>query len=257
MNLERLTEIRALIEQKAAMHPELRRPLGLAGFRRVVKRESVELIMRPHPRIAQLVPSVNGWALVIDRDQPGNARLMCGCHELAHLWLHHDPTFPRWETSIYDVSPMWFDDEREREANVCAELMIAGPEAAKTTTVSARALLKKRAPVIPDPDGDAFVDAMWKHVQTERAPPPRPVETVHFSLQRDLWERLDFEEVRRHGQRTPIYDFHSVSEGFVRVTCSPDAASALVETLARNGYKRPAAMLRRHLRLTYNAEHAR
>lgn len=240
-------EIRALIEEKAIIHSELRRPLGLAGFRRVLARERVELILRAHSRIAQLMPRFNGWAIIIDRRQSPEERLVCGCHELAHLWLHHDPFFARYETMIYDKSPPWYDALREEEADAFAELLVRGPESpakrAKTGSLPRRAKQLELA----DPDGEAFL-AMVKRAPKDLLLPPDTSPTVQFAIPRDVWSA-----VRLEAARYPHYDNAIAGPNHQLVTCPESAAVAIVEQLARAGHKRTAARIRRAIRETRGA----
>lgn len=257
----RLEELRAVIEQKAALHPELRRPLGLAGFRRVLARDKVTLVMQPHPRIAQLLPSLRGWSIIVDKNQPAPARLLCACHELAHLWLHHDPFFPRYETSVYDQSPPWYDARREEEADAFAEMLVRGPEKAVSPALpksQRRANNRVTPQLLLDPEGDAFAEQMWRHAQIEakeRAPRKPVGRLVQFAIRRDLWQSVSFDAIRQRGEATPQYD-RIAQPDHELVTCSEDAAIAIIEQLARDGRrgaKRAAALIRRTVRQTIRA----
>ncbi len=245
----RVVELGALIEQKAVLHPELRRPLGLAGFRRVLKRESVELILRPHPRIAQLVPSLSGWSIVIDRNQPADARLLCGCHELGHLWLHHDPFFARHETTIYDKSPPWYDAVREEEANAFAELLVRGPSAHESKSAHRLLTKKNKTLDLPDPDGDAFLEMIRRTPSDASAPnAAKPSgHTVQFAIERTAWSAVRFDAIR-HAGPYPHYDNVIAGPNHELVTCGVDVAHAMVAELARAGFKRQAVRLRRMIR---------
>jgi hypothetical protein len=123
----RRDEIAQLLAQKAKQHPECGAPLSFPSFRRICAREHVAIAIRPHPIGAQLIPMLGAWTIVIDSRQPKGEALVCGAHELGHLWLHHDPFFSRHETMVYDVSPDWHDEVREAEADVFAELLVRGP----------------------------------------------------------------------------------------------------------------------------------
>lgn len=266
MRPARLEEIRALIEKKSAMHPELRRPLGLAGFRRVLKRERVELVVRPHPRIAQLIPQLAGWSIVVDKRQPAEARLLCGCHELAHLWLHHDPYFGRYETSIYDHSPPWYDDIREQEADAFAEMLVRGPErdsvhesepAHRSVSNSRRVSKKAKSKQLElaDPDGDAFL-AMVKQAPKDPLPPADPSPVVQFTIPKDVCRSVRLHAVRRRAGHSTYRDNLGDSVGDSQlelVTCSETVALAIVDDLAKQGLKRDAAKVRRTIRETRRA----
>lgn len=254
MTPARLADIRALITDKTAMHPELRRPLGLAGFRRMLVREKVELVVRAHPRIAQLTPRLDGWAIIIDKNQPATARLLCGCHELAHLWLHHDPLFPRWETSVYDRSPMWFDEAREAEADAFAEMLVRGPE--KPATSKSQPATPKRKPtaqLLLDPDGDAFAEEMWRASQAEiaaRPPTPTVGPTVQFTIRRRDWDAVSLERVQQLAGTPVTYDARWSGNDYWTVTCDESSAAAIVTLLARAGHRRAAVHVRRTVRQT-------
>ncbi len=249
----RRAEIRAIVETKAIQHAELRRPLGLAGFRRVLARDGVALTLANHPRMAQLVPSLAGWTIIVDRRQPREARLVCGCHELAHLWLHHDPFFARHETTIYDKSPPWYDAVREEEADAFAELLVRGPEGSAVTRLLARRPPRENNAVTapPDPDGDAFVEMIRRATPALSAPPAPPASgpTVQFAIERTAWSAVRFDAIRRAGPY-PHYDNTIAGPNHELVTCSVDVARAMVAELARAGYKRQAVRLRRMIRET-------
>jgi len=249
----RLAEIRAIVERKAIEHPELRRPLGLAGFRRILGRERIKLVLTHHPRVAQLVASPNGWAIVIDRRQSPDGRLVCGCHELAHLWLHHDPYFARHETTIYDASPPWYDTLREEEADVFAELLVRGPEKGiSDIKKSSRRPRRATQLELADPDGEAFL-ARVKHAPREAPSAPDPSPLVQFAIRRDVWSSVDLLAVRRQAGQWTYRDNLGDSPGandFQFVTCSERVGLAIVEQLARAGHKRSAARVRRTIRQT-------
>jgi hypothetical protein len=122
----RVAEISTIIEAKRMLHPELRRPLSLGGLKGVLYREFVRLEIRPHSRDAELVPIMGRWVIMVDERQPKEFWCLLAAHELAHLWLHHDPFHDRTETMVYrrEHGPL-----RELEADVCASLLIAGSNA--------------------------------------------------------------------------------------------------------------------------------
>lgn len=133
MTSARLAELRRTLTAKRGAHHELRAPLTLAGLKRIAQREGIEIVARPHPRLGELVPLLGHWLIIIDRNQPKAAWVIIGAHELAHLWLHHDPLHERHETAVYDGSPPWYDAVREEEADVFAELLVRGPMCQSST----------------------------------------------------------------------------------------------------------------------------
>lgn len=119
--------MRALVEEKAEQHPELRRPLEWDGLKRILARESIGLGIVPMPRPAQLVPYLGSWTILVNASLSKRANLAGGAHELGHLWLHHDPLFDRWETTVYNASTTWEEDALEDEAETFATLLVMGP----------------------------------------------------------------------------------------------------------------------------------
>jgi hypothetical protein len=256
----RLAELRGISFTKRDRHPELAKPLTLAGLRRIVKREHVELSIRPHPRLGELVPLLGRWLIIVDERQPKKAWTICAAHELAHLWLHHDPYFARHETTVYDASPPWYDIVREEEADVFAELLVRGPDGTSRPNQSSALRMERRISEyaklrnseIPDPDGGEFLERV-KRAPKEPLPAPDPSPLVQFAIRRDVWSSVDLLAVRRRAghwhYRDNLGDSSAPSD-FQFVTCSERVGLAIVEQLARVGHKRSAARIRRTIRQT-------
>jgi hypothetical protein len=284
----RRDEIRALLAQKRGLHPELRWPLTMQGLRRMLARESVALVIEPYPRLGFLMPLLGSWTLIIDEGQPFDTRAMIGAHELAHLWLHHDPFFDRTETAVYDRSPDWYDDVREAEADYAAERMLAGPEeyelAVRDNTradVPAPRKKSERSTRQRKPASNRHA-ASNVPLGTRKAPPRLPLPDWLEDVERDA-DAVRLVEHARNAQRAyareypaltgPTIQFAideaawqavhfspgdaphyrrttAVPSGttFVIVTCTPDVASRVVASLARAGHKRTAVFVRRRVR---------
>lgn len=93
----------------------------------VLYRERVKLVVAPHPTLAQLLPVLGAWTIIVDANASVIERTVGVAHEMAHLWLHHDPRFDRAETSVYDRSPAVWSVLEEAEADALAEMIVAGP----------------------------------------------------------------------------------------------------------------------------------
>ena len=119
--------ILATLAAKRAIHPELGEPLRWHGFRRILARENIALYLRSLGRPAQLVNFRGAWAIIINASSPARRHTYFGAHELAHLWLHHDPTCDRREI-CYNMSTDWPDDPREDEAEYLAACLLGGPQ---------------------------------------------------------------------------------------------------------------------------------
>lgn len=119
------SEIRAVIDRKREVHPELRQPLRWHGLRRILAREDVGLFLAPMPVHvnAQLVPYLGSWSVLINSAKPARRHTYYGAHELGHLWLHHDRYFERWET-VFHMNHEWLADPEEDDAELFATLVL-------------------------------------------------------------------------------------------------------------------------------------
>jgi hypothetical protein len=102
--------------------------------------------VRRHSRPAQLIPFDGIWTIIIDDRLAVLEATIAIAHELAHLWLHHDPLFERWETEVFrnGNSPL-----EEREADTFAELLVRGPGERSKTSASIQVADRPHAPAPP------------------------------------------------------------------------------------------------------------
>lgn len=261
---DRRAEIIRCVEQKRAMHPEFRSRLTKAGLKAALAREGVRIRVRRHGRLAQLVPLPAGWTIIIEAQTTDSERLMLAAHELAHLYLHHDPFFARHETEVYDVSPPWYDAVREEEADVFAELLVRGPDVGIIKPAKSDLPARKRsAPGIirprrakqlelVDPDDEAFL-AMARCATRDPLPAPDPTALVQLVIPRRAWSVVNLEHVRRRAGHSAYRDDTIAMPHCELVTCTENVALAIVEDLARAGHKRTAVTIRRTIRETRRA----
>lgn len=243
-----LARIRAVVMEKAKLHKELRKPLTLAGARRVCTRELVALSFREYPRPAQLIRTPNGWKIVVDSRSSDRERLVCIAHELGHLWLHYDRD--RDDPIVFDRTGPAYDAMREAEADHLAELLVCGPAklpGAKPVTRRRRHLPKDD--IVKDADDAALFAMVHDAARSEAKPqPPFVGPRVQFAIRREAWLSVDFLELQKRTGRYPHYTNVETGPDYELVTCSADAAAAMVPMLFRAGYKRTAAQLRRRVR---------
>jgi len=266
----RLAELRAVLDAKRTIHHELAAPLTLPSLRRIAAREGVELLARPHARMGELLPLLGRWTIIIDSSQPKLAWKIIGAHELAHLWLHVDPFFSRSEIAVYDASPPWYDQVREEEADVFAELLVRGPgkdapnpyeSSSPYDAVGKRRKKSQRRPPhakqleLADPDGDAFL-AMVKRAPKDPLPAPDPSPLMQFAIPTHIWRSVRLHAVRRRAWHSTYRDNLSdsiASDGHEVITCTESVAAAIVADLAEQGLTRDAARIRLTIRQTRHA----
>jgi Zn-dependent peptidase ImmA (M78 family) len=119
-------QILRVIEEKRELHPELARPLGWNGFRRILVREDISLVVTEMARRdAQLLSFDGRWAILLNSNSGPRRHLYHGVHELAHLWCHHDRTCARWER-IYNMQDEEGDDPRESDAELFCVYVLGG-----------------------------------------------------------------------------------------------------------------------------------
>lgn len=121
-----LEGIRAVIEAKKRVHPELRRRLGWHGLQRILAREGVALRVMALPDPAQLVSYRGRWTILLNADLPTRRHMWAVAHEIGHLWLHHDHTCERWER-VYHLEHEEGPDPREDDAEIFAACLLGGP----------------------------------------------------------------------------------------------------------------------------------
>ncbi len=140
-------QILAAIHSRTSRHPELRRPLGWNGFKRICERERIQVFRRPLPREAQLVPFLGAWAILLNSELHPRRNTYFGAHELGHLWLHHDRTCERWER-CFNLDVEWRDDPREDDAELFAMMVMQGPSFGSAFT-DPHAPLRERLERVP------------------------------------------------------------------------------------------------------------
>ena len=160
---------------KASQHPELGHPIDGPALKRILSREHVRVIVRPHERPAQLVALPAGWAIIVDSATAKRERLVLIAHELGHLWLHHDRYFERWESEVYDRSGPEHDEREEAEADVFAELLVAGPSRSSEQTVIQSAYKSRTLshgpavpPGVPTISAEAIAEQAERALEIER-----------------------------------------------------------------------------------------
>jgi hypothetical protein len=275
--------LNTILEAKRAQHPELRRQASLAGMRGIARRERVRVLARPHPRFGELFPLPTGWLLIVDAGQAQAAWPVIIAHELAHLWVHHDPFFERHETEVYDRSPEWYDAVREAEAEYVAQRMVDGPAGAMNAASIERDIPAPRSKrstrpgvssslpgessranggitrttadsLAPVPDwldeAEREADAVRLHQHATvaarayaRQHPPVDGPTIQFAINREAWQAIRFTP-----GDYPHYSNYQVGTSHEFVTCSIPAARSIVQQLAKAGHKRTAVFVRRRVR---------
>jgi hypothetical protein len=123
----RLELIRRVLVAKRAEHPELERALRWPGVRRICDREGVGLAVRRLPRPSLLTQYLGRWTIVLSSAAPVRRHTYYAAHELAHLWLHHDPTAERAQR-VYTFDDWSAPDPREDEADLAATWMLGSAQ---------------------------------------------------------------------------------------------------------------------------------
>ncbi len=205
---------------------------------------------------------------MLNADTTGAERFTLTLHELAHLWVHAIVDEP----IVYDVSPPWYREQEEHEANVFAEMLIAGPDGysvGKPATVK-KPRRKSAASNVPlgtrQPPGAAplpkqlrFLDdhpdeTMLREVardaarsDAKRAPAPGRGK-VQFAVTSAAWSAIELARLQMRGVAIPHYENSKTGANHELVTCDLEAAKQIVELLVRAGYKRTAVYVRRTIR---------
>lgn len=133
----RVDRIQAVLRAKSEEHPELRRRLCWPGVQRICARENVALLRTVIPRPSMLVQWRGAWAILLSTKGNQRRHTWYAAHELAHLWLHHDPLGARAQR-VYTFDDWSCPDPREDEAELAATWMLAGR--------AVRAFLENAAP---------------------------------------------------------------------------------------------------------------
>lgn len=113
----------AALAQARAAHPELRRPLTWNGAVAICRRLGIPLVYAPMVRPARCLALLGTPVLMLDSNTPPRRHTYFVAHELAHVFLHVDPS----EGAVFNMEPCDPDDPREEEAEVLATLMLGGP----------------------------------------------------------------------------------------------------------------------------------
>lgn len=109
--------IEDVAREKLAQYPALGRRLSMAAVYGIAQHEGI--VIRPGhlPYDAQLVQYLGEWTILVDRRTPARQRARLILHELAHLWLHHDPHAERGER-LFTYLPNEHTDVREIEVEL-------------------------------------------------------------------------------------------------------------------------------------------
>jgi hypothetical protein len=249
MTPAQLARIRTVVAAKTQVHRELRRPLTLAGAKRVLEREGVTLSIRPHPRHGQLLRTPRGWKIVVDSRSSDAERLTWIAHELGHLWLHTDVDSD--ELVVFDRTEPGADTLREAEADHLAELLIARP-VVRTRPKSRSKIYhtdqettRQLRFLDDDPDEAMLRDVARSAARDDAKLAPVGHGHVQFALPRAAWNAISLA-----GAKVPLPHYTNIMTGpdFELVTATIETASVMVELLARAGYKRTAVYIRRTIR---------
>jgi hypothetical protein len=114
--------------EKKKQYPRLGRAGSLGYLRDVVlPQEQVTLKVAPLPNPAQLYNFRGEWTILLNsRETDPSRKRWFILHELAHLWIHHDPVAPRNEV-VYSSQNYENDDPREADAELFCMLAFNGP----------------------------------------------------------------------------------------------------------------------------------
>jgi hypothetical protein len=120
-------QILAIVRSKREIHPELARPLGWNGFRRILAREDISLVVTAMAkRDAQLICFDGQWAILLNSNSCPRRHLYYGVHELGHLWCHHDPPAARDRSGYTTCRKEGDEDPREGEAELFCVYVLGG-----------------------------------------------------------------------------------------------------------------------------------
>jgi Zn-dependent peptidase ImmA (M78 family) len=108
-----------LLHQKAASHPELRRPLTWSGARAIMRREGIRLVRAPIATPAALLQLGGRAVIVLNSRLPVGRQSYYVAHELAHLWAHGA------DEPVYYIGDGSVAEDREDEADLIATWMLA------------------------------------------------------------------------------------------------------------------------------------
>lgn len=123
-----ILRVASVFNEKKQQYPRVGRAPSLDYLKRVVlPQERVSLQVAPLPNPAQLYNFRGEWTILLNSRERDPARKRWFIvHELAHLWLHHDPFAPR-EALVYSSDNYENDDPREADAELFCMLAFNGP----------------------------------------------------------------------------------------------------------------------------------
>lgn len=111
----------AVLREKRACHPELRRPLDWPGVQEVCAREGVRITHGPLPADAVLLAAHGTAVIVLNNELHPRRHTYRVAHELGHWWLHTAPG-----RTVYQMRDPLAHDQREDEAEYVALRLMQG-----------------------------------------------------------------------------------------------------------------------------------
>lgn len=123
-----ILRVASVFNEKKLRYPKIARRPTLEYLTRVVlPDERVSLRVAPLPNPAQLYNFRGEWTILLNaRETLPERKRWFIVHELAHLWLHHDPVAAR-EAVVYASQAYENDDPREADAELFCMLAFGGP----------------------------------------------------------------------------------------------------------------------------------
>lgn len=123
-----ILRVASVFHEKRLRYPKLDRRPSLDYLKRVVLRaEGVSLEKAPLPNPAQLYNFRGEWTILLNsRETDPRRKRWFIMHELAHLWVHHDPVAPR-SAVVYASQNYENDDPREVDAELFCMLAFHEP----------------------------------------------------------------------------------------------------------------------------------
>lgn len=123
-----ILRVASVFNEKKLRYPKIGRAPSLKYLTGVVlPAERVSLRVAPLPNPAQLYNFRGEWTILLNSRETNPARKRWFIvHELAHLWVHHDPVARRHEI-VYSSQNYENDDPREADAELFCMLAFGGP----------------------------------------------------------------------------------------------------------------------------------
>jgi hypothetical protein len=124
-----ILRVASVFNDKKKLYPSLSRAPSLRYLTKtVLPAEGVALQRAPLPNPAQLYNYRGEWTIILNQRETDPARKRWFIvHELAHLWIHHDPVAASRRTVIYGSQAYENDDPREADAELFCMLAFNGP----------------------------------------------------------------------------------------------------------------------------------